>query len=121
MSASFLVILFILVNSDKTWSDAKDYCISRGARLLEVRTQEQYNMAVRLRNELGFHVWIGATDIQSEGTWIWESDGQLVNLNLYWLSNRPGSTNNYDCLALSNIGFYDFLCSVPQRSVCEFP
>ena len=58
----------------KNWQEAKDYCESRGERLPIILNSAQ-NDHIRFfmaTNDLtNNQIWLGATDSEFEGTWIW--------------------------------------------------
>ena len=106
----------------KDYSDAIQHCVDLGARLMEVRTQEKFNDAVELRNEIGVSFWLAAKEIDTDGNWQWNSDSEAVDLDTgFWFPGRP-NTNlvRIDCLHMPFAGFYDVPCGGMRPFVCEF-
>ena len=114
-------IRYVGVDSNKNWNDAKQNCIENGGRLMEIRTQEEYETALQSRVVLnGYKFWIGGSDIEVKGNWVWDSNQEGVILNEFWVSGSPLNTREKNCLAMSSSGMVDASCSVLRRSVCEF-
>ena len=65
---------YVKVEEWKTWFDAKEHCNSLNGRLMEVRTQEEFERAMRFRRENGNNIWLGGSDREVEGEWRWESN-----------------------------------------------
>ena len=91
-----------------------------GAFLAEIRTQREYDTATQLIQEEGGSYWIGATDTQTEGNWVWDSNQEAVRLDVFWQSDRPyvGNTN-INCLAMGR-NMFDMPCSMTFKSLCEY-
>uniref|UniRef100_A0A672HWY4 C-type lectin domain-containing protein n=1 Tax=Salarias fasciatus TaxID=181472 RepID=A0A672HWY4_SALFA len=68
--------LYHVSSTKKTWQESRDDCLSRGADLMIIDSQEEqvaYDFLRRLSKEM----WIGLTDSAQEGTWRWV-DGTLL-------------------------------------------
>ena len=88
---------------------------------MEVRTQKEFERALRFRVEIGYF-WLGGSDREVEGKWRWESNAEQIDMNKFWESGHP---NNYpgdqDCLLFVwGRGFIDHYCSDLNRFACEF-
>lgn len=55
------------------WSEAKAYCESLGGHLATATTQQENDFISSLACTTGskIYYWLGATDEESEGTWVW--------------------------------------------------
>ena len=63
------------------YSQAKRFCEAQKSNLIEIETREQMNYIVGKLSSFGLGGkgwWGGATDTQSEGTWIWPESGRQV-------------------------------------------
>ncbi|XP_076796085.1 C-type lectin domain family 4 member F isoform X2 [Arvicanthis niloticus] len=60
----------------KSWHEAENFCVSQGAHLASVTSQEEQSFLVQITN--GVYYWIGLTDQGSEGNWRWV-DGTSFN------------------------------------------
>ena len=77
-------------------------------------------------------VWLGARDVQTEGQWNWECQGELIPVNpksfITEDNHDPAPTvKNADCLAFANrmtehsltLSFGDESCSDKKYPVCK--
>jgi tetratricopeptide (TPR) repeat protein len=62
--------LYLYVNSDKTWHEARDYCALQGGYLATIQDSAENNYVSSL---LAGDTWLGATDELEEGIWVWVS------------------------------------------------
>ncbi|XP_041810445.1 C-type lectin domain family 4 member F-like [Chelmon rostratus] len=122
-------------NPMKSWADCRADCISRGARLAVIDTlEEQLNLFEYLPKldpnirpwwSRPGGVWIGLTDSQTEGRWVWINNVALQDGG-YWIQGEP---NNYgvvgeDCAALMNMKnpratWFDANCVEEKEWLCE--
>ena len=92
-----------------------------GARLIEIRNREEYEAALRFNEQTGGYNWVGGTDIKVEGQWVWDSNGDSVSLNEFWLIGRPfPDRKDRNCIALWSEGIFDAYCTYKYSFVCEF-
>ena len=88
---------------------------------MEVRTQEEFDRALRFEREIGNEFWLGGSDRGVEGDWRWESNDELIDMNKFWTRGQPDSWNgDQDCLFIWVSGFGDLYCFYPRPFVCEF-
>ena len=90
-----------------------------GARLMEIRTQEEYDSAVGFSQEFSAYFWLGGSDLQVDGNWVWESNREGVDMNEFWYSGMPRDRNDLNCLGMDSFGMYDWYCHLGYNSVCE--
>ena len=69
------------MNQTLSWTDAQSACNSMGAYLAEPINLEQQIvleglMYHHLDNSTAF-VWLGATDLHTENTWLWATSGKI--------------------------------------------
>ena len=98
----------------KTQPKAKQHCIRLGGRLMEVRTQHDYDKAVEKRERNT--VWIGVK--KNNGKWKWLSNGERMKMNQFWIPGRPDSSA--ECATLRGAGFGDDRCDKTFQYLCEF-
>ena len=90
---------------------------------MEVRTQEEFDQALRFQREMERVFWLGGSDREVEGEWRWESNHELIDMNKFWRIGQPADRSGEDCLYMYvrwSIGFGDQICSHTQPFVCEF-
>ena len=103
----------------KTWSDAAAACRGLNSHLIEPRTEEVNTIAKSF--DVIHNPWIGASDIQVEGQWVWASDGELVTLTYTdWAIGQPNNLEDQHCAAYQTVGGWgDNNCTKPQQFICQ--
>ena len=111
----------MLVTEKISWSDARDYCFTMGAHLAEIRNRDEYMAVLRFNEQTGNYYWLGASDVEVEGQWVWDSNGDFVRLTKYWSYGRPlFNRSDHNCLAMWSDGIFDYNCTKLLSFVCEF-
>ena len=90
---------------------------------MEVRTQEEFDRAKNFSREVRSDTWLGGSDRHEEGVWRWESNGELINMTMFWGRSQPDDSRNQDCLYMHVLSglFADWSCSYfPEPFLCEF-
>ena len=111
---------YIHVEEHKSWIAAKKHCLSLNTRLMEIRTQEDFDRAKRIKSEIGSDFYVGGSDRKVEGEWLWESNGELIDINRFWRRWEPNDNGGQDCLYMRSGGFDDWKCDEDQAFVCDF-
>ena len=87
-----------------TWHDAKQKCEDLGGHLAIIASKEEDNFVLSLaRKEDLAEIYLGATDEQKEGRWIWVS-GQTMTYS-HWGPQQPSNhfgTEHYLTLRLQS-------------------
>jgi hypothetical protein len=126
---------YVFCNVNVAWTVARDNCASVGMFLVRVddaaESQWVFDNVYDAPPRQG--VWIGASDITTEGEWRW-ADGALFWLGTSmgsaqnglfsaWYPTQPSGQGPRDCAALDGgtLGWYDLDCMTPQPYVCESP
>ncbi|RUS76397.1 hypothetical protein EGW08_015848 [Elysia chlorotica] len=102
--------------------EALEFCLSVGAHLFVGRTMQKINMLPH-----GIRLYIGLTDLASEGTFIWQDTGDAITPALkkqLFDSGQPDNNNNEDCVSITaggtNAVGNDALCAERKfRVACE--
>ena len=112
--------------NSQSWQDSQDDCQTWGGTLAVYGVKTLENRK-RLIESLSINVdyfWIGASDIASEGSWIWVSGEPANSSGLIWQSSQPN--NDGDCLRLNGYPTnddvalaYDGPCITLHRGLCE--
>ncbi|KAL7381126.1 hypothetical protein ABVT39_000944 [Epinephelus coioides] len=111
------------VATDMTWADAEIFCMSEGAHLVSIHSQDEQNFVrslIRNFDHAEGPTWIGISDAHKEGTWMW-SDGSAVNFT-NWYPGTPDSGDTQNCAYTNCVTQWnDYPCSTYYPSVCAFP
>lgn len=102
---------------------ARARCQQRGGDLVVIETLAE-GMAIFDLVDGGFSGWfIGLTDADSEGSFVWVDGTPLVPEQSNWSVNEPNdSMMNEDCVVLSNDGRWnDINCANLRPIICETP
>ena len=103
------------------WSETKEYCESLDRRLLEIRTQQQFDRAEQFLKETYVPFWLGGSDEAVEGTWRWQSNNERMNMTVFWQSGQTENNGpNHHCLAFHNQGFVVLDCHLALPFVYEY-
>ncbi|MCX8079797.1 MAG: T9SS type A sorting domain-containing protein [Bacteroidia bacterium] len=96
-----------IIKVNMTWTAAAACAVQRGGKLAEVMSkQENDSLFHYAKNKAGIntasttapdggsasYIWIGGNDIQTEGKWIWDGDGNLSGIQFWqgnYLSGNP--------------------------------
>ncbi|XP_027855944.1 CD209 antigen-like protein C [Xiphophorus couchianus] len=88
----------------KNWHKSREDCIKRGADLVVIDNQQEQEFISHTINDMrsgrdvwasGF--WIGLTDKETEGTWVWLNNVTEVEPR-YWMDGEPNDWNTAeDC------------------------
>uniref|UniRef100_A0A8C4IJW2 C-type lectin domain-containing protein n=1 Tax=Dicentrarchus labrax TaxID=13489 RepID=A0A8C4IJW2_DICLA len=121
-----------------TWSESRDECRQKGGDLVQIDSREEQvkHTALKLSEKMNFDddmFWIGLTDSEKEGTWLWV-DGSLLNESLtFWNGSEPDNwtvldPDGEDCVRMGEKTgapdlkcWFDFSCNASYRSICEKP
>ena len=65
-------------------------------------------------------MWLGASDTQSVGTYVWESSNIPISFTK-WDPSQPNGVNSEHCLIAWNTDmWHDYLCGIPSvATLCE--
>ncbi|KAG7484565.1 hypothetical protein MATL_G00050820 [Megalops atlanticus] len=106
------------------WEQSRSDCQWYGADLVIVNSIEEQEFISK--HTKGHHYWIGLSDSETEGTWLWVDRTPLQKE--FWRSGEPddqgegwqgGTSRNADCAATDQNDWADLLCSSYQWYICE--
>ena len=102
----------MLVPSKLTWPQSVDFCRQIGGRLHIDDTAESVERSFALveKGEKSFgsrceRVWLGASDVQEEGTWRDSETHQILNITDFWNEGQPNGVRIQNCA-----GIYELVC-----------
>ena len=90
---------------------------------MEAKTQLQFDEVVQMQATAPSIFWLGGNDIEEEGVWVWNSNGEAIDMSRFWLAGRPyaGETGRNCLMMASETGFEDYNCAASSYSyVCEY-
>ncbi|XP_068520271.1 C-type lectin domain family 2 member D-like isoform X2 [Anas acuta] len=101
---------FYFVENETNWNESQSFCLSLGAQLATIDSQEDLSFLLRYGRAL--HYWVG---LHREGSdpWRW-CNGSLFN-------NRFDIQGNGQCAYIDLAGVSSDWCSQQKYSVCSHP
>ncbi len=113
---------FVFCDEWYSWEDASAECAELGGTLPIFETIEESEAAYAVSATLGYGPWwIGLSDLETEGTWVWVDGTPLGEDN--WANAEPNDwEGGEDCGAFDWKGsglWYDFRCGDAQKLLCE--
>ncbi|XP_078382811.1 uncharacterized protein LOC144665431 [Oculina patagonica] len=81
------------VSSCDSWSGSQRTCVTLRANLPSIHSQEENVYVQSLHG--GENSWLGLSDINTEGTFVW-SDRTPLDFH-YWAKHQPNNFHNEDC------------------------
>uniref|UniRef100_A0A3B3DGJ8 C-type lectin domain-containing protein n=1 Tax=Oryzias melastigma TaxID=30732 RepID=A0A3B3DGJ8_ORYME len=110
---------YYISTTEKSWQSSRDDCLGRGADLITIDSREENEFARKFEKRL----WIGLSDRQSEGNWIWQ-DGSPLRKS-FWQPEEPNSYSgtDEDCVEIGNFdddnSWNDLVCTEAIFWICE--
>ncbi|XP_028282534.1 CD209 antigen-like protein 2 [Parambassis ranga] len=108
---------YYVSSEKKTWQASRDDCRQRGADLIIINSEEEQSFA----NQFKKYMWIGLTDLQTEGTWRWV-DGTPLNTS-YWGTKEPNGDSEENCGDIKSFNaknsWNDEKCATSLNWICE--
>ena len=94
-------------NVVKTYTEAKDSCITNGGMLPEPRNERENNLVHKMAGSN--NVWLGITYSSSEGVWLFDSDNTEAQYSK-WANGAPKNDNARNCVCIVREAWYDVEC-----------
>ncbi|KAK2810630.1 hypothetical protein Q5P01_000377 [Channa striata] len=128
---------FSIVRS--SWNQSREECRHCGGDLVKIDSREEQTfLRERLRNKMNEDedkFWIGLTDSEQEGRWLWVDGSELDTSLTFWgkndQNNEPDdwkgrNPEGEDCVRMGKkVGavdlkcWFDQPCNEPHRRICE--
>ncbi len=93
----------------RNWVDARNACELENGHLITIGSADENHVAAQLAESIHANCWMGFTDIESEGNWVWVTNEPVVFTN--WDEGDPDNSNNQDAAVIfgtgSNIGLWN--------------
>ncbi|XP_036001653.1 CD209 antigen-like protein E [Fundulus heteroclitus] len=123
-------------NTNKSsWTESRDSCQDLGGDLVKIDgREEQMFLEEKLRGlmeEAEDKFWIGLTDSELEGRWLWVDGSPLDESLKFWWNKEPDDWKGQnpageDCGRMGEKGgasdlkcWFDRSCNDPHKSICE--
>ncbi|XP_036418069.1 CD209 antigen-like protein C [Colossoma macropomum] len=103
----------------KTWAEARQDCRERGADLVIINSREEQDF-IKKENK---YVWIGLSDLQTEGEWEWVDGSALITT--FWVEGEPNDFHEGEDCAVSKQSSFtmrtwnDMPCCYKAGWICE--
>uniref|UniRef100_A0A668AFI5 C-type lectin domain-containing protein n=1 Tax=Myripristis murdjan TaxID=586833 RepID=A0A668AFI5_9TELE len=107
---------YFISSGSKNWDESRQDCLRRGADLVIINSREENSF---LKN-FGLRVWIGMSDLETEGEWKWVDGSSLSYTS--WAKGQPDDAREgEDCgeVRPERDGWNDLFCTHNQQWVCE--
>ncbi|KAI4890375.1 hypothetical protein NFI96_021530, partial [Prochilodus magdalenae] len=109
---------YILINEEKTWTDARSYCRQNYTDLASVRNLTENQKIFNLvKNQSSDNIWIGLI----KDSWEWSD--QSSSFFRYWASTQPdnsGGTENCTAVSMADQGrWHNVNGNIPLPFVCH--
>lgn len=112
-----------LGREEVSWDVAQTKCMADDAKLVEIESYEEDNFVRALATELTTTVWLGGTDVGTEGRWVWQSSRFPFTYSAWnTAKGQPNNYNDQDCLCLYrpyNLTWCDEKCETRYQYICE--
>jgi len=112
--------VYTLMNEELSWLDANAACLAEGLQLASVHSEAENDLLVTAA--AGNQVWIGGTDANSEGRWVWSPSNTPLSYRNWHRGNPDNLNGRQDCLMLGygNPGEWDDrYCTGERKYICE--
>jgi len=111
--------LYVNTTDYVSWSEARSACEDvGGARLISPDDATTLKTFIDT-NYGGKSIWIGASDIQNEGSWV-NDNGVPVADGFPWYNGSPDGDDGYDCMIYTySRAYFSYPCTSPGYFICE--
>jgi hypothetical protein len=106
------------VTQPATWAQARDACVADEARLVVIEDLTESTYVHSLLDNL--EIWIGLSDLVTEGTFVWV-DGSPLTFENWRPDGNPNGGTNQNCVEIDESGptWNDEVCEQAHAYVCE--
>ncbi|GFN84591.1 hypothetical protein PoB_001109700 [Plakobranchus ocellatus] len=108
------------------YHEASEACWSNHGHVASTKTLEKLDLVRSFLSTTFDTLWVGLTDVQEEGVYIWDEDWTIMNSTQTTFLFSPGQPTGYkgeDCTIVSiqpdNSRLDDVFCGLSHGFVCE--
>ncbi|XP_075114204.1 pulmonary surfactant-associated protein D-like [Leptodactylus fuscus] len=110
---------FVTSGKELTYEESKAMCLKAGGQLPLPRNSEETKAILDIAQYYNLHVYLGITDIQTEGVFRYPDGKTLTYSN--WNTNEPNQDGDEDCVEMLLSGKWnDRACKDKRLNICEF-
>ncbi|XP_043091597.1 LOW QUALITY PROTEIN: CD209 antigen-like protein C [Puntigrus tetrazona] len=107
------------------WNSSRRRCQDLDGDLDIINNEEEQEFLSKRVNGVSDYHWIGLSDSQTEGVWLWVDNSPLNN-NLLWDSppddwKVENPLQGEDCVILKGEKWGDVSCMRKEKRICEIP
>ncbi|XP_058023869.1 collectin-12-like [Ahaetulla prasina] len=109
--------VYYFSDTEENWEMARKKCADRDSHLLIINTKQEQDFVIQTLKQ---SIWLGLSDIETEGTWRWVDGSPLEKWS--WRTGEPNNDgkNGEDCAVLYKEGKWnDIHCNARVKFVCE--
>ncbi len=88
-----------------SWQAAVKQCESMGGRLVTIESGAELAFVKKLAGSS--RLWVGATDREREGHWVWLSGKPVPGVRGVWASGEPNGRTSCNYASITSSGLYD--------------
>ncbi|XP_066269121.1 CD209 antigen-like protein E [Branchiostoma lanceolatum] len=113
---------FTVSKTTATFTEAEGYCAEGGGILAIELDHVVHDFFVQLLSVPNKDVWIGLTDRDMEGQFVW-ADGTPISFYRNWAPGEPNGDNTKNCVHLwpeANFRWDDMPCETDLFYICQY-
>ncbi|XP_052405638.1 C-type lectin domain family 4 member E [Carassius gibelio] len=116
---------YVLSTDVMDWNSSRQRCQDLGGDLVIINNEDEQEFLSKRVNGISDYHWIGLTDSQTEGMWLWV-DNNPLNTSLLWESppddwKSENPLHGEDCVILKGERWGDVSCLRKEKRICEIP
>lgn len=112
---------YLTITTEMSWGEARSFCKENNsiADLVTIFSPYENNYIKRMASDLGTSLWIGLSDQEAEGSFLWVDETPLGPWNS-WGADEPNGGRTENCVEINESrGWNDKVCSYKYPFVCK--
>ena len=94
--------VYKLTSNRQSWQESRQLCQNWGGDLAVHGVKTLQNRRKLFQSlSIDYHYWIGASDIASEGNWVWLNGEPASSSELIWASNQLSGGRSDNCVVVA--------------------